>query len=107
MGKLVKLILNGKISGKIAKEVFEEMFNSKVGPDEIIESKGLIQVNNQDEINIIIDEVLANNANKVSDYKNGKTKLLGFFVGEAMKKSKGKANPKKLNETLIKKLETI
>ena len=107
LGKLVKLILNGKISGKIAKEVFEEMFNSKVGPDEIIESKGLIQVNNQDEINIIIDEVLANNANKVSDYKNGKTKLLGFFVGEAMKKSKGKANPKKLNETLIKKLETI
>ena len=104
LGRLVKLILSDKISGKIAKEVFEDMFKSKKSPEVIVEEKGLIQVTDIKEIEKIINNILENNKDKVSDYKNGKTKLLGFFVGQAMKISKGKANPKILNEILLKKL---
>ena len=104
LGKLIKLINSDKISGKIAKEVFEEMFQSKESPDKIVEEKDLIQVTDTKEIEIIIEKILNDNQDKVKDYKEGKTKLLGFFVGQAMKESKGKANPKKLNQILINKL---
>jgi len=104
LGQLVLLITTDKISGKIAKDVFEEMFNNKNSPNEIVEKKGLIQVSDTKEIEIIIDEILNNNKEKVSAYKSGKTKLLGFFVGQSMKLSQGKANPKILNELLLKKL---
>ena len=104
LGELVLLITTNKISGKIAKDVFEEMFNNKISPNEIVEKKDLIQVSDTNEIEIIIDEIININKEKVSDYKSGKTKLLGFFVGQAMKLSKGKANPKILNEILLRKL---
>jgi aspartyl-tRNA(Asn)/glutamyl-tRNA(Gln) amidotransferase subunit B len=104
LGQLVLLIISDKISGKIAKDVFEEMFNDKKSPNEIIEKKGLIQVSDTKEIEAIINEILNKNKDKVSNYKSGKTKLLGFFVGQAMKLSKGKANPKILNDILLKKL---
>jgi aspartyl-tRNA(Asn)/glutamyl-tRNA(Gln) amidotransferase subunit B len=104
LGQLILLITSDKISGKIAKDVFEEMFIVNKTPIEIIKHKGLIQVSDTKEIENIIDEVLNTHKDKILDYKSGKTKLLGFFVGQAMKLSKGKANPKLLNQILIKKL---
>ena len=104
LGTLIKLINSDKISGKIAKEVFEEMFQSKESPEKIVKEKDLIQVTDTKEIEIIIEKILNDNQDKVKDYKEGKTKLLGFFVGQAMKESNGKANPKKLNQILLNKL---
>jgi len=104
LGKLIKLIISEKISGKIAKVVFDEMFYSKESPDKIVEAKGLAQLKDTKEIEIIIEKILNDNQDKVKDYKGGKTKLLSFFIGQAMKESKGKANPKKLNQILINKL---
>jgi len=104
LGQLVKLIVSNRISGKIAKDVFEDMYHNKQSPEEIVNSKGLAQVSNVKEIEQIIDQILKSNYDKVKDYKSGKNKLLGFFVGQAMQISKGKVNPKILNEILIKKL---
>jgi len=104
LGKLILMIAANTISGKIAKDVFEEMFISNKSPADIVEEKGLIQVTNINEIELIINEILEDNKDKVKDYKSGKTKLLGFFVGQAMKLSKGKANPKILNDLLLEKL---
>ena len=104
LGKLVLMITTNKISGKIAKDVFEEMFKSNKSPDDIVEEKGLTQVTNINEIELIINEILEANKDKVADYKSGKIKLLSFFIGEAMKFSKGKANPKILNDLLLEKL---
>ena len=105
LGKLIRLIVTGKISGKIAKEVFEEMFLTSQTPEEIIKSKKLSQLTDTKEIEKIIDNILEINLDKVDEFNKGKTKLLGFFVGQAMKESKGKANPKMLNEILEKKLK--
>ena len=105
LGNLIKLINSDKISGKIAKKIFEDMFQSKESPEKIVEEKDLIQVTDTKEIEIIIEKILNDNQDKVKDYKRGKTKLLSFFVGQAMKESKGKANPKKLNQILINKLK--
>ena len=105
LGSLIKLISSDKISGKIAKEVFEEMFQSKESPEKIVKEKDLIQVTDTKEIEVIIEKILNDNQDKVKDFKEGKTKLLGFFVGQAMKESKGKANPKKLNQILLNKLK--
>jgi len=104
LGILIKLIISDKISGKIAKEVFEEMFQSKESPEKIVKEKDLIQVTDTKEIEIIIEKILNDNQDKVREYKEGKIKLLGFFVGQAMKESMGKANPKKLNQILLNKL---
>ena len=101
---LILMITSNKISGKIAKDVFEEMFFNEKSPIDIVKEKGLIQVTDTKKIESIIDEILNSNKDKVSDYRSGKIKLLGFFVGQAMKLSKGKANPKILNDLLIKKL---
>ena len=98
--KLVKLIINNIISGKIAKEVFDEMFNKSKDPEDIVKNKNLSQLTDTKAIERIIESILKNNLDKVNDYNNGKTKLLGFFIGQAMKESKGKANPKILNEVL-------
>ena len=105
LGQLIALITSNKISGKIAKDVFEKMFSSKKSPIDIVEEKGLLQVTDIKEIEVIIDEILEANKDKVVDFKSGKTKLLGFFVGQAMKLSGGKANPSLLNELLLKKLQ--
>jgi Asp-tRNAAsn/Glu-tRNAGln amidotransferase B subunit (PET112 homolog) len=107
LGQLIKLISTNEISGKIAKEVLDEMFHSKKLAKEIVDEKGLKQVTDQSEIEQIIDDVINENPKMVNDYLGGKNKLLGFFVGQAMKKSKGKANPKILNDLLIKKLKLI
>ncbi len=104
LGRLIKLINSDEISGKIAKEVFEEMFKSKSSPEKIVKEKNLMQVTDTKEIETIIEKILNNNQEKVKDYKEGKTKLFGFFVGQAMKESKGKVNPKKLTKILINRL---
>ena len=104
LGQLVKLISTNEISGKIAKDVLEEMFSSKKSAREIVDDKGLKQVTDQGEIENVIDEVIKDNPKIVQEYLGGKDKLLGFFVGLAMKKTKGKANPKMLNDILLKKL---
>ena len=80
------------------------MFNSSKSPEDIINEKDLKQVTDKDEIEKIIEEVIKDNPKMIKEYLNGKNKLLGFFVGQAMKKTKGKANPKLLNEILLNKL---
>ncbi len=105
LGQLVKLIASNEISGKIAKDVLEEMFSTGQSAKEIVDQKGLQQVTDQREIEKVIDVVISDNPKMVDDYLKGKDKLIGFFVGQAMKKTKGKANPKILNEVLIKKLK--
>ena len=81
------------------------MFYSKKSPENIIKEKGLSQVSNSDELNKIIDEIIKDNFQKVEEYRNGKEKLLGFFVGQIMKTTNGKANPKIVNQLLLKKLK--
>ena len=104
LGQLIKLINTNVISGKIAKEVLDEMYKTKSNPIQIVEKKGLKQMTDSSEIESIIDDVINENKTMVDQYLSGKDKLLGFFVGQAMKKSKGKANPKMLNEILLTKL---
>jgi aspartyl-tRNA(Asn)/glutamyl-tRNA(Gln) amidotransferase subunit B len=105
LASLLDLIQEGLISGKIAKMVFEEMVATGKAPRVIVEEKGLVQVTDSGQIQTVVDEVLQANPEKIADYKAGKTKLFGFFVGEVMKKSKGKANPKIVNELLKQKLD--
>jgi aspartyl-tRNA(Asn)/glutamyl-tRNA(Gln) amidotransferase subunit B len=105
LARLLKLIDNGTISGKIAKTVFDEMAKSGKSPQSIVEDKGLLQISDSSAIEDIISKVLAGCSAEVEAYRNGKTKLLGFFVGQVMKETRGKANPKMVNEILRKKLE--
>lgn len=102
---LLKRIQDGTISGKIAKEVFDAMWNGEGDADAIIESKGLKQISDSGAIEKIIDEIIAANPAQVAEYRSGKEKVFGFFVGQAMKASKGKANPAQLNEILRSKLQ--
>ncbi len=104
LGELVDSIENGKISNRQAKEVLEVMCESGKGALEIIDEKGLSQISDENEIESLVDNVLNSNPENVKKYKNGKDKLFGFFVGEAMKLSKGKANPKIVNDLIKKKL---
>ena len=104
LGELVDLISDGTISGRIAKDVFPEMFNDKKSALEIINEKGLKQTSDKNQINEIIDKILIQNKDKVEEYKKGKDKLFGFFVGQVMKESQGKANPKIVNDLLKDKL---
>jgi len=105
LAKLLKLIDSGLISGKIAKTVFEEMVSSGKAPYDIVREKGLEQITDNDAIFEAVQKVLAAHNNEVESYKAGKTKLLGFFVGQVMKATQGKANPKMVNEVLRKMLE--
>jgi aspartyl-tRNA(Asn)/glutamyl-tRNA(Gln) amidotransferase subunit B len=104
MAQLLKNIKDGKISGKMAKGILLEMFDTGKTPDEIIKSKGLVQISDTDELIKIIDEVLKNNSASIEDYKAGKQKALGFLVGQVMKSTKGTANPKSVNDILLSKL---
>jgi len=104
LGALVGLIQDNTISGRIAKDVFVEMFASGKPPAAIVEEKGLKQVTDTGAIDASIDEILARNADKVAEYRSGKDKLFGFFVGQVMKATGGKANPAMLNERLKAKL---
>ncbi len=105
LAKLLALIEAGTISGKIAKSVFEEMAQSGKPPGRIVEEKGLTQITDTDAIDAVIAGVIANNPKEVEAYQNGKTKLMGFFVGQVMRETRGKANPKLVNDILKQKLE--
>ena len=105
LGGLIDLIADATISGTIAKKVFDEMFESGREAAAIVEEQGLKQVTDSGEIEGIIDSVLADNEDKVAEYKGGKDKLFGFFVGQTMRASQGKANPAMVNELLRKKLD--
>jgi len=100
LGELIGLISKGVISGKIAKDVFSDMMITKKSPSEIVKEKGLEQVSDDKEIMKLIDKVISENQDKVKDYLGGKDKLLGFFVGQVMKLSQGKANPGLVNKLL-------
>ena len=102
---LINMISSGKISGRIAKEVFELMQKKNENPEKIVETKGLLQQSDPKELEKIIINVISNNKDKVEQYKSGKEKLFGFFVGQVMKLSGGKANPQLVNEILKNKLK--
>jgi len=102
---LLVLVEDGTISGRIAKDVFEIMFETGKGADAIVEEKGLKQVSDTGAIEAIIDEIIAGNQGQVEQYRAGKTKLMGFFVGQVMKATQGKANPGVVNQLLKPKLE--
>jgi aspartyl-tRNA(Asn)/glutamyl-tRNA(Gln) amidotransferase subunit B len=104
LAALVRLIDENTISGKIAKQVFPMMVESGEDPAAIVEREGLVQVTDTGAIEAMVDEVLAANPDKVEEYRGGKDKLMGFFVGQVMKASQGKANPGVVNELLRKKL---
>ncbi len=105
LGALVRMIDEGKISGKQGKDVLVEMFATGKPAAAIVEERGLIQVSDTGEIDCVIDEVIAANPNQVEQFRGGKEGLFGFFVGQVMKASKGKANPKIVNERLREKLK--
>ena len=101
LANLVSLIDKGTISSKIAKDVLEEMFEKPREPEEIIKEKGWIQISDEGEIKKIVQEILDANPQSIADYKAGKDRALGFLVGQAMKATKGKANPQMLNKMFI------
>lgn len=101
---MISLIDKGTISGKIAKSVFEKMYQTGKDPEKIVEEEGLVQVSDTGELEAIVDKVIAASPAEVERFKGGEAKLMGFFVGQIMKETKGKANPKVVNELLRKKL---
>jgi aspartyl-tRNA(Asn)/glutamyl-tRNA(Gln) amidotransferase subunit B len=105
LGGMIQRITDNTISGKIAKEVFEAMWNGEGDADAVIEAKGLKQITDSSAIEPIIDEILANNAAQVEQYRGGQEKLFGFFVGQVMKATQGKANPQQVNALLKQKLQ--
>lgn len=102
--KLIKLIENDTISGKIAKEIFASIFQTGEDPEKVVEEKGLKQIVDKSAIEALIDKVIADNPDKVQEYRSGKDKLFGFFVGQIMKLSEGKMNPGAVNDILKSKL---
>jgi aspartyl-tRNA(Asn)/glutamyl-tRNA(Gln) amidotransferase subunit B len=105
LAQLVSLIDAGTISGKIAKTVFAEMWTSGLNPDVIVKEKGLTQITDTKAIEKIVDDVIAANPAQLAEYRSGKEKIFGFFVGQAMKASKGQASPDLMNEMLRQKLK--
>jgi len=106
LGGLIELIKDGTLSGRLAKEVFEAMVETGKDAAAIVAERGLKQVTDEGAIATVIDQVLAANADKVAEYRAGKDKLYGFFVGQAMKATGGKANPAALNKLLQEKLQS-
>ena len=104
IAKLIKLIVSNVISSKIAKEVFEEMIANNGDPETIVKEKGMTQITDNSEIEKIVEQVLSENLQSVEDFKAGKERALKFLVGQAMKLSRGKANPQMLNEMIIEKI---
>ena len=105
LAKLINLIKDGTISGKIAKSIFEDMVNGDLDPQKIVEEKGLKQESDPKALEVLIEKIINENREKAIEYKQGKEKLFGFFVGQVMKNSGGKANPQIVNEILKKKLQ--
>ena len=104
LARLLALVEEGVISGKIAKIVFDEMARTGKPAKQIVEEKGLVQITDTDALEVVVSNIISEHPKEVEAYKNGKTKLLGFFVGQVMKATKGKANPKLVNEILRRKL---
>jgi aspartyl-tRNA(Asn)/glutamyl-tRNA(Gln) amidotransferase subunit B len=104
LAELVKLIDDGEISSKIGKEIFAEVCEGN-SPSELIESKGLVQLSDDDELISIIEKIIKENPKPAEDYRSGSEKVLGFFVGQVMKETKGQANPSKVNELVVKLLK--
>jgi aspartyl-tRNA(Asn)/glutamyl-tRNA(Gln) amidotransferase subunit B len=104
LGQMIDLMSDNTISGKIAKQVFEIMWQEPQSPVQIVEKHGLKQVTDFSEIEKVIDEVIASSSENVAEYKSGKPKLIGWFVGQVMKKTGGKASPDVVNQLLQKKL---
>jgi glutaminyl-tRNA synthetase len=105
IAELVKMIDDETISSKIAKSVFEEMAKSGESPSAIVEAKGLVQISDPSKILPIIDEIISKNPDNVQKFKAGNTKLLGFFVGQVLKATGGKANPQVVNSLVTEKLK--
>ena len=106
LAQMVQMIDQGKINGKIAKTVFEAMLDSNKGPQQIVSEKGLEQLSDLGSIEAAIDQVLAANPKQIAQYQSGNDKVFGFFVGQIMKATQGKANPQKVNEILREKLRS-
>ncbi|MCF6777185.1 Asp-tRNA(Asn)/Glu-tRNA(Gln) amidotransferase subunit GatB [Thiotrichales bacterium 19X7-9] len=107
LAELINRIKDNTISGRIAKEVFEIMWESSDSADHIIEAKGLKQITDTSALEHMVDEIITNSPQQLEQYKSGKTKLFGYFVGQVMKASKGKANPQQINTILKEKLEKV
>jgi aspartyl-tRNA(Asn)/glutamyl-tRNA(Gln) amidotransferase subunit B len=105
LSEMLSMLKEGTISGKIAKDVFEEMYRTGEHPEKIVRDKGLVQILDEGEIEKAVEKAMEANPKQVEDYRKGKEKIFGFFVGEVMKQTKGKANPKLVNELLKKKLK--
>lgn len=107
LAALLKLISKGTISGKIAKKVFATMWKEGGNPDDIVKAQGLVQISDTAKLSKLVDEVVGNNPKAVEDFKAGKKKAVGALVGQIMKATKGKANPRVINELLNKKLQSL
>jgi aspartyl-tRNA(Asn)/glutamyl-tRNA(Gln) amidotransferase subunit B len=107
LGKLIKLINDKVISGKIAKEIFPEMLKTNSDPNSIVKEKNLVQISDTGEIETVIDKILSANQKQIEEFLSGKEKVIGFFVGQIMKEMKGKANPQIVNDLLKTKLESF
>ena len=99
---MLSMIDKGTISGKIAKDVFREMFSTGKSPEDIVKEKGLVQISDESQLETIAQKVIDNNPKSVQDYKSGKERALGFLVGQIMKETRGKANPQMVNQILKK-----
>jgi aspartyl-tRNA(Asn)/glutamyl-tRNA(Gln) amidotransferase subunit B len=104
LADLILLVDAGRISGKMAKAVFEEMYQTARHPDAIIQEKGLVQISDPSEIERVVDQVIAENSKTVEQYRAGKTGTFGFFVGQVMKQTGGKANPAMLQDLIKRRL---
>jgi aspartyl-tRNA(Asn)/glutamyl-tRNA(Gln) amidotransferase subunit B len=105
LAALVRLVDEGTISGKIGKEVFAEVFESGEDPEAVVKAKGLVQISDASQLEAVVDKVLAANPDECEAYRGGKKKLMGFFVGQVMRETKGQANPAMVNQLIAKKLE--
>jgi len=105
LAELLTLIEDGTISGKMAKEIFAEMYASRRSPRQIVREKGLAQISDEGVLDAVISRILAENPDQVTAYRQGKEKLFGFFVGQIMKATKGQANPQRVSELLRRRLQ--
>ena len=106
LATMIQLIKDGTISSKIAKKVFKEIITNDTEPKAWVEEKGMVQLSDPAKLQPIIDEVLDNNQQSIDDFKNGKDRAFGFLVGNIMKQTRGKANPKVVNKLLTESLKS-
>ncbi|MBT8329558.1 MAG: Asp-tRNA(Asn)/Glu-tRNA(Gln) amidotransferase GatCAB subunit B, partial [Desulfofustis sp.] len=98
LGSLLNMVEEGIISGKIAKTVFNDMLESGKDPEQIVKDKNLVQVSDESELLALVREIIEQNPTQAEEFRGGKTKVMGFFIGQLMQKTKGKANPKLANQ---------